>query len=39
MPALRTGEEMRVDNRALVGAGLAVDIGRKQRIDLPATRH
>jgi hypothetical protein len=39
MPALRAGLQVRIDGRPLVGGGLAIDIGGKQRIDFPATRH
>ena len=39
MPAFRTRAEMRLDDGPLVGGRLAIDVGRKERIDLPATRH
>ena len=39
MPALGTGLQMRIDRGPLVGGCLAVDVGGKQRVDFPATRH
>jgi hypothetical protein len=39
MPALGTRLQVRIHEGALVSRRLAVDIGNKERIDLPAARH